>query len=258
MHLQILPLLSLLLPSVLCCDPSNLARRADNSSTPNPFTIGTDGHAPEFTKGFYINHISLLVSNLTTSKQWYSEVLGMRHIFTFQLSEDLSICYMGHAQGGRNGTGFQTGAELLRDKNNLGGLLELQENKVRIGHAAWKSQEATDTIQLTTDRHFNPTPQNTVSHMGLIVPDIDAAQWHFDSLNVTIIKRAHVLNATPSPQNDIFASAWGYGDLNDPEVQEQLQAILPSAELIGFKEFIVIADPDGNLFEVQGLVPTGI
>ena len=40
------------------------------------------------------------------------------------------VMYMAHSQAGRNGRGYQTGAELERDKNNLGGLVEFVQYKV--------------------------------------------------------------------------------------------------------------------------------
>ena len=38
--------------------------------------------------------------------------------------------YMAHSQAGRNGRGYQTGAELERDKNNLSGMVEFVWYKV--------------------------------------------------------------------------------------------------------------------------------
>ncbi|KAF2731647.1 hypothetical protein EJ04DRAFT_442557 [Polyplosphaeria fusca] len=244
MHLRILALLPLFLQPILSCNHANMARATDNTSLPL-FIPGNDGLAEEVTRGYFINHVSLIVSNITASRQWYSDVLGMRHVFTFQMTKQLSIMYMAHAQGGRNGTGFQTGDELIRDKNNLAGMVEFLENKVP-NHFQSKY------------RKFNPTAQNTFSHMGLIVPDLAVAQARFDALGVNIIKRANELDVTPSEANTMFASAWGYGDLHDPQTQKDVEEALPAIMQIGFKGFIIIADPDGNVFEVQSLVPSAL
>lgn len=120
---------ALLLPAVLACGP--VARQVDSNETlPFNYTQGNDPPAAPETQGYFINHLSLLVSNLTATREWYGEVLGLRHIFTFQLSPSYSLMYMGHSQGGRNGTGYQTGLEMTRDKNNMAGLMEFHEYKV--------------------------------------------------------------------------------------------------------------------------------
>ncbi|KAF2790198.1 hypothetical protein K505DRAFT_420005 [Melanomma pulvis-pyrius CBS 109.77] len=244
-----------LLPAALACNHANLAQHEarNDSAPPFKYTEGTDGPADPATRGYFVNHVGLVVSNITASREWYSTVLGMRHIFTMDLSDQYSIMYMGHAQGGRNGTGFQTGAELARDKNNLGGLVEFIEYK-------------------KSSRKYAPGPSNTLSHMGLIVDDLLAAQARFDSLNVETVKRAGDLDFSAETGNPIFASAWGFDsrflssigglttdwelDFTSEEEQAAIQAVLPALGIMGFKELIVIADPDGNLFEVQSLVPT--
>lgn len=119
-----------LLPTSLSCSPS----QANPSDGPSPLTIGTDGPAPPATIGYTINHFALLVNNLTATRRFYGDILGMRHIFTFQASPTYSVMYMGHAQGGKNGTGYMTGAELFAQKDNIEGLIEfvyLETNNVR-------------------------------------------------------------------------------------------------------------------------------
>lgn len=87
---------------------------------------GNDPPADPATQSYFINHIALLVSDLNRTREWYSTVLGMRHIFTMELSPEYALMYMGHSQAGRNGMGYQTGAEMARDKNNMAGLVEFQ------------------------------------------------------------------------------------------------------------------------------------
>ncbi|KAH7121176.1 Glyoxalase/Bleomycin resistance protein/Dihydroxybiphenyl dioxygenase [Dendryphion nanum] len=245
MHLSA-SLLTLLPIITLACNHENIARQSQNQTQGNttlPFDYipGTDGPADQATSGYFVNHIGLLVSNITASREWYTTVLGMRHVFTIRLNEYYTIMYMAHAQGGRSGQGYQTGAELARDKNNLAGLVEFMQY-----HPTSK------------DVKFTPTPQNTLSHMGLIVPDLSAAQARFEKLNVTIVKRVGELDITPETGNRAFAGAWGIHDLGSKETQEILRIVSPGLVAMGFKEFVLIADPDGNLFEVQAFVPTSI
>lgn len=93
--------------------------RSDAESSDNPFVIGNDGPAPEATLSYAINHFGLLTTNLDAMKNFYGNILGMRHIFDAHVTPEYTVTYMGYAQGGRNGTGFQSGAELARDKNNV-------------------------------------------------------------------------------------------------------------------------------------------
>lgn len=105
--------------------------------------------------------------------------------------------------------------------------------------------------QLTTiktekaKRQFLPTSTNTLSHLGLIVPDIAAAQKRFDSLNVPILK--HVGEMPTTDGDAIVARAWGF----DPDVPEEVKSALAGIAGIGFQDFVIVADPDGNLLEVQ-------
>lgn len=95
--------------------------------------------------------------------------------------------------------------------------------------------------------------------MGLIVPDLAVAQARFDELGVTSLKRHNELTVFDSATgSDIVAGAWGFENFKDPETQERIQEGLAGITAIGFKDFIIIADPDGNLYEVQSLVPSGI
>lgn len=63
-----------------------------NSSVPWPFNIthGTDCPADPATTSYFINHVGFVVSNLTATRDWYREVLGMRHVFTVDLSSEYS------------------------------------------------------------------------------------------------------------------------------------------------------------------------
>jgi catechol-2,3-dioxygenase len=118
-----------------------------NTTPPFVYTEGNDPPADPATKSYFSNHIGLLVSDLTATRQWYSDVLGMRHIFTVDVSPSYSVMYMGHSQGGKNGSGYQTGQEMARDRGNLAGLVEFIWNKVRI-------RKASERVQALTLRSF--------------------------------------------------------------------------------------------------------
>ena len=202
--------------------------------SPNFLTIGNDGPADEETVGFNINHISLIVRNLTASQEFYSKVLGMRHIFTAELSPSYSVTYMGHAHGGRNGTGYQTGQELLREKNNAAGLLEFQY---------FKNSED-EGMTATTQR------PNTFSHIGLVVPSLEKAQARMERFGVKITKRiGQSAEGIKSVEN-----ALGAGDFATKNETER-QLLVKGQELVGFAQLLTVEDPDGNMIEVQQLVP---
>jgi lactoylglutathione lyase len=212
------------------------ARQADAAAADEGFfTIGTNGPAQPETLGFFLNHLSLIVSNLTASKEFYGNVLGMRHVFTAQLSPHYSVTYMGHNQGGRNGTGFQTGGELLRNKNNAAGLLEFM----------FLDDAADQAKRLASTRRAN-----TFSHLGLIVPSLEKAQEWFDSHGVNVTKR---IGETASG-NERVRNALGIGEAALTNQTEK--ALLEQGqEMVGFPQLLVIEDPDGNMIEVQQLVP---
>jgi lactoylglutathione lyase len=129
-----LTLLSTIISFVQASDPPPLSENStSNGATTFPnMILGDDGPADSATIGYNLNHISLLSSNLTATRAFYGKIIGMRHLFTYQASADYEIMYMGHAQGGKNGSGYQTGEELRREKQNMQGLIEFISLKV--GH----------------------------------------------------------------------------------------------------------------------------
>jgi lactoylglutathione lyase len=64
-------------------------------------TVGTDLPADIATRGYTINHTALLVRNLTETKHFYGDVLGMRHLITFNVSASYTVMVMAHSQGGK-------------------------------------------------------------------------------------------------------------------------------------------------------------
>lgn len=169
MHLPTL-ILNTLLPLTLACNPSLLPRQSNSSTFPYAVP-GNDTPADPATAGYFINHFALNVNNLTRSLDFYTQVFGLRHMFSYYITPHLSVTYLGHAQGGRDGMGYQTSSEMLRHKQNSAGLVELI--------------------------HFNgggdPIPGgdvrvSTFGHVGIIVPDPNATAQRLREYGATVYK----------------------------------------------------------------------
>ncbi|KAF2095753.1 hypothetical protein NA57DRAFT_59732 [Rhizodiscina lignyota] len=199
------------------CNPKN--------APSDMLTIGDDGPADPETLGYTLNHFGLIANNITAMMDFYGDVLGMRHIFTFHCSKDYDVVYMGYSHGGKNGTGFQTGDELFAEKTNIEGLVEF----VVLKDSPTKNPASTSKT-------------NTFSHIGLVVPDIKKTQARLQQYEVKIIKAVGQDAETPGP----VANAYGLGgDI------AKARAALAGIDIIGFKNFILAEDPDGNLVEIQ-------
>ncbi|KAJ0415027.1 hypothetical protein BJY00DRAFT_318220 [Aspergillus carlsbadensis] len=208
-------------------------------SLPDNMIIGTDGPADPATKGYYIYQTGLNVRDLNASKHFYGDILGMRTMLTIQYTPSFSLTYMGFAQGGRNGTGFQTGAELLREKNNSGGMVKLL-------HFSNAKSSALDTENGTLVPSTRRT--NTFSNLGLVVPDIAAAQARMDAFGVRTVKR---LGETTSAFDSALANATN----TEPAATDDRGEAGRLVEALGSTDFgniIFVLDPDGNLLEVVG------
>ncbi|CAG8952863.1 hypothetical protein HYFRA_00007577 [Hymenoscyphus fraxineus] len=219
-------LLPFLTSLTIACPPVH--SQPTNSTAGYPkLTPGTDGPADSATTQYQFNHVALLVKDLTETRKFYGDILGMRMIFLYEETEDYSIMYMAHSQGGKNGTGYQTGAEMIAEKNNMQGLIEFTSSK-----------------SFTRSREYVPNTRQTLSHLGLIVPDVKALQDRVEAFNATILKR---VDDAPSLDNGSVV-ALGFGI--DPASEEAQELIAPT-EALGFFQFLVFADPDGNLIEAQ-------
>ncbi|SPO03250.1 uncharacterized protein DNG_05932 [Cephalotrichum gorgonifer] len=211
-----------------CCGPPQDGPFAD-------YTWGVDEHPPAATLGFNINHFSLLVGDWEASMHFYTEVIGMREMFTYHGNEFFSVTYLGYPSGGRNGTGYQTPLELFRNKNNMQGLIELVYLAPNVTEPPAASPEASSKRT------------NTFSHFGLIVPDLDAARQRFKDNDVTILAD---VGEVPPPENLIpIVNAYGAGLLpegSDEVIQQLVVAMTGSGQ-----DTMIIQDPDGNIIEVQ-------
>lgn len=206
-------------------------RATNDTQTPPVPILGSDEPAPAATTGYFLNHVSLNVKNITASIEFYTNVLGFREIFSLPASEHLTIAYLAHAQGGRNGTGYQTTAEMVRDMSNLSGLIEMLCLDV-------PEQDLPSSAE---------TP-NTFGHLGMVVPDIDATQAWLESLgSVEFLKKTNEPTPTEGPianANSFPPSAWGQVTVEEKGL---IGAILDEVNW----KYIFIADPDGNIIEIQ-------
>lgn len=196
---------------------------------------GPDEYPAPATLGFNINHFSLLVGDLDASIAFYTDLLGMRRLFTYHGSEHFKIAYLGYPSGGRNGTGYQTPLELFRDKNNMQGLLEF----------VYIAPEITDP---PAERPLASSVRtNSFSHVGLVVPDLDAARERFRENNITILAD---VGETPAPEHVLLiVNAYGAGLL--PEGSEDVVEGMMQAMMGSGQDIMIIQDPDGNIIEVQ-------
>jgi lactoylglutathione lyase len=191
-----------------------------------PFvTVGTDPPADIATRGYTINHVALLVRNLTETQHFYGDVLGMRHLITLNVSASYTVMIMAHSQGGKNGTGFQTGQELLSERTNCQGLMEFLSPMTE-----------------SKSHHYIPSRTTTFSHIGMIVPDILAAQERMEAFNVTILKRVGEL---PAPGSILFP-VYGFLDMSLQGVKNALEAMA----ILEFDGLLYVQDPDGNVIEI--------
>ncbi|KEF54930.1 uncharacterized protein A1O9_09373 [Exophiala aquamarina CBS 119918] len=196
---------------------------------PPGMTVGSDGPADEATRGYWVNHVGFNVRNLTESKNFYGNVLGLREIFTIQYTPNFSMTYLGYPQGGRNGSGFQSGEEMLRDKNQMGGLVKLFYFAVP------------DRLPVASTERTS-----TFSNIGLIVPDIQATQDRLEKHGAKIVKR---LGETTIPLDGPIATAMNVGPASTSNMTEG-EALIEGLQTTSFERVLFAEDPDGNLIEI--------
>jgi lactoylglutathione lyase len=209
--------------------PRDVAASATDGTTFPQSILGSDDPSDPATTGYFINHLCINVRNATESINFYSKTFGLRHIFTLRVTEHFSISYMGHSHGGKNGTGYQTTNELNREKNNAEGYLEL----VSLSVPGW-NLPASSRIP------------NTFGHIGMVVPDVQKTQKRLEEIGANIIKS---FGEAPTIVGAV-SNATSLGDLSEldqKEIDTILAALTPSNTPL-----IWVADPDGNLIEIQG------
>ena len=223
-------LLLSLLPTALSLVPP-LRRRSTNSTS--KIEIGPDDPTDPETTGYFINYLSLNTNNLTRSMDFYTTVFGMRFMFTYHITEYISITYMGYSQGGRNGSAYQTTREMIRNKQNAAGMIELVYfNRTNIG-----GEPILGGDKMTS----------TFNHIGMIVPDPSATQARLEKFGVTIYKKL----GARMPKDGPMGSPSILGDASNlsPEAFEEIQEEFTKLNALN----IFAADPDGNLLEILPL-----
>lgn len=221
-----------LVPQALTCGGLHARQENVTDDSGFPYVIpGDDTPSDPVSVGNFVNHLGLNVRNATASIEWYTRAFGMRHMFTEQVSEHFSISFMAHSQGGRNGSGYQTTEELLRDQRNNVGLLEL----VALEVPGWDLPNG------------NPVA-TTLSHIGMMVLDVNATQKHLESMGAKISKAA----GASFHLDDGFAIMAGLTDAKergeiDQEEWDLIEEVLKPVN----EPLLWVEDPDGNIVEVQ-------
>jgi lactoylglutathione lyase len=212
--------------SATACQP------ATNPSS--PFEFGPEEYPDKETVGININHVALNVGNLTASIEFYTKILGVRVIFVYHATPLFEIAYLGHVSGGHNGTGYQTPLEMNLQKNNMKGLVEFV-------YIAPNMTEPPREAPVASTRKTN-----TLSHIGIIVPNIMETQQRCKNAGMKIVKEVDV-------QPELLggaSNAYGLG-LLPPGSDEIAAQVIAGLALSGTANYLFIEDPDGNLLEIE-------
>lgn len=216
--------------TLACGLPVRRAAASNGSQVEYPWAIpGDDVPSDPATRGYFINHLCINARNATESINWYKKAFGLRLMFTLQVSKHFSISYMGHSHGGRNGTGYQTSDEMVLQKNNIEGLLEI----ISLDYPGW-------------DLPAGIKMANTFSHIGMVVPNITDTQLRLEAIGANIFKAS----GEPFTINGPFADATGFTQAGDAISQEEIDVIMKTLVPIN-TPLLFVADPDGNIIEVQ-------
>lgn len=184
-------------------------------------TIGPDVVPDPATAAYSMNHFALLVNDLDASLDFYTRILGMRVVHRVEPTSWFEVVYLSYSHGGRNGTGWEPAAEMYRQRTNREGLMELVHRRNRPAPGGWSG---------------------TLSHVGLVVPDVAATQRRMEENDVPILRRAgQLLDALPAP----LARGFGLVNLTKAESDEIIRAM---------PRFLMVTDPDGNVVEIQAQV----
>ncbi|KAI8624681.1 Glyoxalase/Bleomycin resistance protein/Dihydroxybiphenyl dioxygenase [Xylariaceae sp. FL1651] len=218
---------ALLLESTsLACALHMPPREAGNTTRDYSKTVvGPEVPDPD-TTAYNLNHFALNVKNATRSIDFYTQAFGMRLMLTVQATEHFPLSYLAYSTGEKNGTGYQTTDELIRNQHNSQGLMELINYN-----------------NPNNDLPASTAATNTFSHVGLIVPDIDATQGRLEKYGVMFYKKVGGSFEGEGP----LANAFG---LNASEIsQAELGALLGLFNVLT-ENAIFVADPDGNVLEI--------
>lgn len=192
---------------------------------PVPHTVGTDSRAPPETSGYALNHFALIVTDMPAIRHFYGDVLGLRHIVTHEVSPTYHVTYMGYPT---NEPGFQTGEEMLKNLRFREGLLEFLHPIDRVGKSS-EFRAKNDGVKL-----------RGYSHLGIVVPDVKAAERRMQEMGVPILKALGVSAIEPGSS---VAEWWGLEEAHAIEAK-------PGIRAMKFENILLVLDPEGNVVEV--------
>lgn len=177
-----------------------------------------DGDGASPTAGWLVQHFSLNVGDLEESLHFYIDILGLKVYTAFNPAESLRIANIGYPTDG-----VPFWLELVHLVPNA-------------------------TVPATPPPVGPDVRSGTFSHFGIAVTDMQAARQRFIDNDVTIEKD---IGEDLHPFSPLF-TAFGLdrlpctGDRNLP----LRQTIIKSLRGAGFRDMLVIQDPDGNLIEI--------
>ena len=122
------------------------------------------------TKGYTLNHLMLRITDPARSLDFYERVLGFRLVTRLDFAPAKFSLYFLQPRGHTDPSDGSVEATFSRQ-----GLLELTHN--------WGSESDGTTV------HSGNSEPRGYGHIGLSVPDIEAACARFESLGVTFQKR---------------------------------------------------------------------
>lgn len=135
---------------------------------------GVAATQPPATRGFTFNHTMLRIKDPASALDFYSRILGMRLLRRLDFAEmRFSLYFLAHGDAGQapEDSGARTAWTFAQR-----GVLELTHN--------WGS-ESDPGFQV----HDGNTPPQGFGHIGIAVPDLDAAVRWFDAQGVGYVKR---------------------------------------------------------------------
>ncbi|KAF1975004.1 hypothetical protein BU23DRAFT_441469, partial [Bimuria novae-zelandiae CBS 107.79] len=178
---------------------------------------------------YSISHLSLVTSNLTRAIAFYEQGLGLQHIFTYNPIPKYHIAYLGH-----NTANFTSCAEFTQRKNEVKGLVEFI-------YLEGATNKPLSTMQ----------KPNTYSHFGLVVPDVKVAEERIITLGGKVIKgTGEELDVTNNELTNAYElGVEAIGSLQEGELEAIAEAFRDPSTGATASSFV--ADPDGNLIEIQ-------
>ena len=101
-------------------------------------------------------------------------------------------------------------------------------------------------------KEFPPTTKrlNTFSHVGLVVPDTKQIEARMQKFGVKVLKPVGKMPVPGTATGELLEKAFGVSTYTE----EEQKAALDALSVIGFEDFLIVTDPDGNVLEIQDQV----